>query len=158
MIVIKAAFESDADLLSELAYYSELYWGYDDEYMENFKLYYNVTAEFIKKNPVSVLKEDNRIIGFWGMQHATGLWELEYFYMTVGRIGKGHGRQLWGSLIEECKKNQIEKFEFVTSPQAVKFYEKMGAETIGRVKSVLKQGRMIPKLRYTLNCNINILV
>lgn len=76
---------------------------------------------------------------------------MEYFYIAIQYINKGYGNQLWNSLIIECKKNQIHNFEFVTSPQAVQFYKKMGAETIGHVESLLEQGRMIPKLRYILD-------
>lgn len=152
MNTVRVAKDEMSNLLSELAYYSESYWGYDNDYMEKFKLYYNVTKEFINENLVFILEKDNSIIGFWGLHHVDNAgWELEYFYIAIQYINKGYGNQLWNSLIIECKKNQIHNFEFVTSPQAVQFYKKMGAETIGHVESLLEQGRMIPKLRYILD-------
>lgn len=50
MNTVRVAKDEMSNLLSELAYYSESYWGYDNDYMEKFKLYYNVTKEFINEN------------------------------------------------------------------------------------------------------------
>ncbi|EGO62565.1 GNAT family N-acetyltransferase [Acetonema longum] len=143
-----------APVLARLAYCSEAYWGYDDSYMEKFKAHYNLTEEFINKNPVFIMEENDRIIGFWGLHQADAGWELEYFYIAAEHIGRGFGGQLWHSLIDKCKENRIDYFEFVTSPQAVGFYEKMGAVTIGQVKSLISKERIIPKLRYTFESSI----
>ncbi|HVI41887.1 MAG TPA: GNAT family N-acetyltransferase [Anaerovoracaceae bacterium] len=150
MLQLKAATVENADLLSELAYCSEAYWGNDNEYMDQFRLYYNVTKEFIQENPVFVLEENHCTVGFWGLKQTEADWELEFFYIGEPYIGKGYGRRLWNSLIEECSKSGIKSFEFVTSPEAVHFYEKMGAKTICNVESFIRQGRIIPRLKYNL--------
>lgn len=150
METLRFATEDQSDLLSELAYRSEAYWGYDEAYMNRFRLFYNVGKDFISHNTVCVLEGGSDIIGFFGLSEKTEEWQLEYFYITASHIGKGFGCRLWNMLIQKCREMDISCFEFVTSPQAVPFYEKMGAETIGYVESLLMRGRMIPKLRYAI--------
>jgi len=145
-----AASAVHAELLSELAYQSEAYWGNDGKYMEQFRLHYNVTQKFISENPVYLLEENCLPVGFWGLTRTENGWELEFFYIDSPLIGKGYGRKLWDSLIGECGKIGVESFEFVTSPEAERFYLKMGAKTIGHVESLVRKGRMIPRLRYEL--------
>ncbi|QAT51196.1 GNAT family N-acetyltransferase [Caproiciproducens sp. NJN-50] len=136
--------------LSGLACDSEAYWGYDKNYMDQFRRYYNVTADFIRSNPVRVLKEGDRTVGFFGLQSNESNWQLEFFYVCAASIGKGYGRNLWNELLAFCREERIGRFEFVTSPQAVPFYEKMGARVVGEEASLLKKGRTIPKLLYSL--------
>ena len=50
----------------------------------------------------------------------------------------------------ECHKRGIVEFQLVTSPQSAQFYEKMGAEIIGQVESLIVKGRMIPQLKFSL--------
>jgi GNAT superfamily N-acetyltransferase len=145
-----AATAEHAELLSELAYRSEAYWGNDEEYMDQFRLHYNVTIKFILENPVRLLEENHSPVGFWGLITTESGWELEFFYIEARLIGKGYGRKLWDSLIGECGKIGVESFEFVTSPEAEQFYLKMGAKTIGHVESLVRKGRIIPRLRYEL--------
>ncbi len=54
-------------------------------------------------------------------------------------------------LVEYCRIIGIKEFSIVTSPQAQEFYVKMGAVTCGEEESLLKKGRIIPKLIYTVD-------
>ena len=150
MTVITEADPTDSVILSGLAARSEAYWGYDYAYMENFRQVYNVTEGFIKNNPTFLLKNRGRIIGFYGIK--TGLSEtvLEYFFIEPDFIGKGYGKELWDHLLIFCRESKIPEFIIVTSPQAKQFYEKLGAEFVEEVDSLLKKGRRIPKLIYRL--------
>jgi len=75
---------------------------------------------------------------------------LEYLFIEPRYIGKGYGRLLWDHLAENCKSFGIKEFKLVTSPQAKEFYIKMGAIPFGEVESLLKKGRIIPQLIYTV--------
>lgn len=150
MITVKPATAEMSPVLSELAYNSEAYWNYDSKYMNQFRQFYNVNEAFIKTNPVFVLETDGHTVGFFGLRQNGNEWELEFFYIAVQFIGRGSGRLLWNALLQKCRELHIDRFGFVTSPQAAGFYEKMGAKVIGKTESLLKHGRMIPKLEYIL--------
>ena len=40
--------------LREIAYHSERYWGFSDEFMEIFEKKFNITERFLEKNPVYI--------------------------------------------------------------------------------------------------------
>jgi len=150
MLNLEIATEEFSSKLSKLAYCSEAYWGYDKKYMDKFSKHYNVTKKFIRKNPSYIMKSDDQIIGFFGLQESEQNWQLEFFYVVVECIGKGYGRKLWDGLLDICKEKHINKFEFATSPQAVPFYKKMGAQVVGNEISLLQEDRVIPKLSYSM--------
>lgn len=151
MTTLRAAQSSDSSTLSKLAFDSEKYWGYSDDYMERFKRFYSVTDSFIRQNHVFVLEDNNQAVGFFALTQADSLWELEYFYISANRIKSGYGRILWQELIHFCKGHSIQTFKLVTSPQAVGFYEKMGAEVTSHTTSLISSERIIPVLKYTVS-------
>jgi ribosomal protein S18 acetylase RimI-like enzyme len=114
--------------------------------MDNFRKTYKVTESFIEENPVYVVEERESILGFYGIVSDKGETELEYFYIGPEYIGKGLGSFLWTHLVGYCRENGIAGISLVTSPQAVGFYKKLGAEQVGEVESLVRKGRMVPKL------------
>lgn len=151
MTVFRKAFEGDAETLSKLAYHSEAYLGYDFEYMKKFSELYNVTAGFINNNIVYILESEDNPIGFWGLSKENSNYALEFFYIDSAHIGNSYGIKMWKHLIIQCNKIGIPEFYLVTSPQSLGFYKKMGAVVIDNVESLIIPGRIIPKLKYTVN-------
>lgn len=150
MLSFRSAITDDAEILSDLTFHSEKYLGYDTDYMNKFLVLYNLTSEFIINSPVYIMENENEMIDFWGLSIKKYDFELEYFYIAVKYIGQGYGRKLWNHLINKCKLLDILEFQFVTSPESVDFYKKMGAIIIDNVESIIKQDRLIPKLRYVV--------
>ncbi|MHB8062230.1 MAG: GNAT family N-acetyltransferase [Ruminiclostridium sp.] len=148
MIDIRSAKAAEYDILSDIAVKSEAYWEYDSDYMNKFKSIYNVSEEFINNNPTVIIEDDENIIGFYGVLIERSETSLEYFFIEPKYIGMGYGKLLWNNLVKHCKKLSIKEFNIVTSPQAKEFYVKMGAMPYGEVESLLKKGRIIPRLLY----------
>lgn len=147
---IRKAQACEADILTDIAVRSESYWGFDPDFMSNFKSIYRVTEKFINKNPTFVIEENDRIIGFYGVSNCGSDTELEYLYVGPEHIGKGIGKLMWNHLIVHCKDNSIDRITFVTSPQAVGFYTKQGAVQVGEVESLVRKGRMVPRFIYDI--------
>ena len=118
--------------------------------MQKFKSVYKVTEEFISNNSTFVIEKVENIIGFYGLSIENNEPSLEYLYIGPQYINKGYGKLLWKHLVENCKKNSIEVFSMVTSPQTKEFYTKMGAVQVGEIESLVKKGRKISLLTYTL--------
>lgn len=145
----RRAHTSESTLLSQLAYDSEAYWKYSEEFLDIFKKEYAVTEKYIEENIVYVLENTNGIIAYYSLVRHNNSTEMDFFYVSTQYIGKGFGRKLWNHLISQCRKEGITEFDFVTSPQAVNFYEKMGAAQVGEVRSSV-DGRPIPKLLFII--------
>ncbi len=152
MLNIRRATACDWQLLSDIAYKSEAYWGYDSDYMEKFKSMYQVTEEFISHNETYVIEDHCSVFGFYGLLVNDKESSLEYFFIEPQSIGKGYGKILWNHLVDiTCKSLGIYELVIVTSPQAKDFYIKLGANSLGEVESLLKKGRMIPQLSYKVH-------
>jgi hypothetical protein len=80
MYNILAATGHEASELSRIAIESELYWGYDSDYMDKFKVNYQVTEEFIRKNPTFILYDNGTIIGFYALSINPEENSIEYFF------------------------------------------------------------------------------
>jgi N-acetylglutamate synthase-like GNAT family acetyltransferase len=147
---IRSAKVDEYEILTKIAIESESYWNYDSEHIEKFKSFYRVTEEFISNNSTFVIEKDGNIVGFYGFISENNEPSLEYLYIDPQYINKGYGKLLWKHMVENCKKNNIKEFSIVTSPQAKEFYTKMGALQVGEIESLVKRGRKIPLLTYTL--------
>lgn len=146
-LTFRKAETSDTELLRNLAFSSEQFWGYDEKFMETFDRTFNITPDFIKRHPVyvGIAAEFSEPVCFWGVIPDGDSGELEYFYTRSSRLKKGYGRLMWNHLTDWCLRNRIRTLTMVTSPQAVGFYEKMGAVRAGTRESSI-DGRNIPFL------------
>ncbi|WDV48091.1 GNAT family N-acetyltransferase [Clostridiaceae bacterium M8S5] len=150
MNTIESASPTDINLLANLEIRSESYWGYDSDFMDKFKEIYLITQEFIINNPTYILKNDDKIIGFYGLLINDDEVSLEYLFIEPMYIGIGYGKMLWNHALEECKKLGIREFTIITSPDARGFYLKLGATIYKQVDSLISKGNKTPKLIYRL--------
>ncbi len=149
MYTIVSASPKDTKLLASLEIRSESYWGYGPDFMDRFKTIYLITEEFILNNPTYILKDDEIIIGFYGLLLAEEV-SLEHLFIEPMYIGKGYGKMLWNHALEECKKLGIREFTIITSPDAREFYLRLGATIYSEVDSLISKGNKTPKLIYRL--------
>lgn len=147
-ILYKKATSKNILELRSLAHQSEAYWGYSNQFMSVFDETFNITEEFIRSNPVYVLWDGNKVVAFWGLR-TDNIWELEYFYVKESELGKGYGKILWNHMIKWCEEHDIHKIHFVTSHQAIGFYNKMGATLDSMAQSVIDK-RDIPHFIYEI--------
>lgn len=146
---IRRASLKEAEKLTSLAAESEAYWGYDEEFMEIYKIIYNITPDNISDNPTYVIENQEEIIGFYNFKQEAYLGYVEYFYIHPKYMGNGYGRILWDNMIDICENLGILEIELVTCLQAKEFYTKMGAVLVKEVCSQI-DNRKIPKLRYNV--------
>jgi len=150
MNTIVSASPKDTKLLASLEIRTEAYWGYDSSFMDKFKEIYLITEEFILNNPTYILKDNEIIIGFYGLLLNDDEFSLEYLFIEPMYIGKGYGKILWNHALAECKKLGIREFTIITSPDARGFYLKLGATIDKQVDSLISKGNKTPKLIYRL--------
>lgn len=146
---IRSAKIKEFEDLTNLAAESEAHWGFDEEFMDLYRIIYCVTPEILSENTAYVLEEEGQLIGFYIVIQEGYLGEVEYFYIKPKYIGKGFGRILWNHMIEVCDFLGILELELITSPEAVDFYVKMGAVIVKHVPSQV-DSRSIPMVRYKI--------
>ena len=147
---IREASPSEADQLTELALRSKGHWGYDAEFLEDARIDLTLTAQYISSRPVFVIEEEGSIKGFYSLSGEGSEVELMHIFVEPAAIGRGYGKLLFQHAVETARRLKFKRLVIGSDPQAVGFYETMGARRVGEVASIVRPGRMLPLLHYSL--------
>lgn len=150
---IRKATNEDVRELSELAYASKAYWGYDEAFMEACREDLTITEEQLASAHFFVIEEAGQIQGFIGLeqdalQRNKGL--VIYLFIHPKAIGHGYGQALWNHMIAVAQKLGLHTLLVHSDPNAEPFYMRMGARRIGEIASTVFPGRQLPLLEMRL--------
>jgi GNAT superfamily N-acetyltransferase len=147
---IREAYQSEAEQLTELALRSKGHWGYDAEFLEDARIDLTLTTQYISTCPVFVIEEQGSIKGFYSLSGEGAEVELMHLFIEPAMIGRGFGRLLFRHAVETARRLKYKQLVIGSDPFAVEFYEAMGARRVGEVASIVRPGRMLPLLHYSL--------
>lgn len=133
---------ADALRLKEIAVAAKAYWGYPPEWMERWTQRFQVRSEYLAANEVYKLVRGDAIIGWYAvvLRGPTAL--LDDLWVEPTFIGQGLGRVLFVHARQLAQQKGAQRLELEADPNAVGFYEHMGATIVGEVESDM--GRKIP--------------
>jgi ADP-ribose pyrophosphatase YjhB (NUDIX family) len=148
---IRRARPSEADELSSLAERSKAHWGYDAEFMERARVELSLGADAIAEHDVWVLEDagGGDVVGWHRVIHGEPA-ILEDLWLDPSAIGSGHGRRLWEHAVSVARAGGASVMELDADPNAVGFYERMGAQVVGETPSRIAPGRTLPRMRIKL--------
>ncbi len=144
-ISFRRAVLSDIKDLNQISAESKQYWGYPDEWMENWIDELTLSEENIGDQIVIVAEIEEEIIGFCSIIDGTEYYEVIHLWVLPKYIGKGYGKQLLDKTIEESV-SQNKPIIVEADPNAERFYEKQGFVTFDKVESFPK-GRFLPIMK-----------
>ena len=144
--MIRDADPSDCATLTVLAMLSKAYWGYDDAFMAACRDELTVRPADLERGRVRVF-DDGELAGFHGVIDG----ELQWMFVAPAAIGCGIGVLLWADAVTIAKEQGIETLRIESDPNAVGFYERMGAKVVGEAPSVSIPGRGLPLLEFTVS-------
>lgn len=144
---IRQAHTKEAAILSDIAFRSKAYWGYDPEYMKLAKRDLNISETNIVQHWVFVIETENMIRGFYELRE-NSKHEAELFWLFVDpmSIGKGFGKPLMNHAIQLALKNDFSNIKIKSDPNAVGFYKGFGAEVVGESSSTVRPDMKLPVL------------
>jgi GNAT superfamily N-acetyltransferase len=148
---IRPAKTGEASLLTGLALRSKGHWGYDAEFLEDCRVDLTITPEYVASHPIFVIEEKGSIVGFYSLEEqSVDDVELMHLFVEPAAIGGGYGKRLWAHAVETARQLGFQELVIGSDPQAEAFYKAMGARRVGEVASIVRAGRMLPLLRFTL--------
>jgi len=131
----------DSNKLTELAIASKSYWRYSKELINSWKDDLKVTSKMIEDLTVFNFILDEKIVGFYILNHPIGKnIELEFLFVDPKFIGKGCTK----ALEEECISMTV-----LSDPNAINFYKNQGFIEIGKKESNIPN-RFLPILKKNL--------
>jgi GNAT superfamily N-acetyltransferase len=153
-MLIEEALESDATILTEIAFAAKRHWSYPEEYYKIWQDELTITKEYINRNQVYKAVYDGSILGFYSIVEnksdfysgeifvQKGFW-LEHIFIKPEYHKMGMGRMMIDHVKQIAISKEITNLLIFIDPNAKGFYNKIGAEYLYDSKSSIP-GRMIP--------------
>ncbi|MBS7252352.1 GNAT family N-acetyltransferase [Flavobacterium branchiicola] len=136
---IQKAITEDNILLTKITKKSKGYWGYSEEQILKWSNNLTVTANYIEKNNVFNLVDENQIIGYYSyLKLENDQVELDNLFILPEYIGKGLGSFLMNDFLERMRNEKCKRVILDSEPNAEQFYQKMGFEKIGEFETSIK--------------------
>ncbi|UJF33801.1 GNAT family N-acetyltransferase [Paenibacillus hexagrammi] len=149
--IIRKALPAEADTLSDIAFRSKAYWGYDSAYMLLAKNDLTIKVENISGSWVFVIEAQNRIKGFYELRGSSNdEAELCWLFVDPNAIKSGYGKRLMKHAIQVAMDNGFPYIRIKSDPNAVGFYEGFGAVVIGEASSTVRPDWKLPIMRMHL--------
>jgi ribosomal protein S18 acetylase RimI-like enzyme len=107
-----------------------------------------LTPEYVERYEVFAATVNGEIVAFYALIPQGALAVLDHLWVKPDRIRSGIGRALWQHALERATARGATRVELEAEPNAVGFYEKMGAFRIG--ERPVDFGRILPTMRIDL--------
>jgi len=95
------------------------------------------------------VETEGRLIAFGMIKIEGEKGDLEHFWVLPKYMSMGVGKKLFKALIDQVKSRNVIGLEILSDPNAVGFYEKMGARIIGEEATKI-EGRKLPKMELAI--------
>ncbi|MHB8072615.1 GNAT family N-acetyltransferase [Desulfosporosinus fructosivorans] len=151
--MIRRAVGVESDMLTSISFAAKRYWKYPKEYFDVWKDELTITVDYINQNEVYVAKVEGVVVGFISIVKVKDDFQVEEFLIRKGFwldhifvhpdfIGKRVGSELISFAKELCRKKNIACLHILSDPNAIGFYNRVGAQFIEEVPSNIK-GRFV---------------
>jgi GNAT superfamily N-acetyltransferase len=147
MVRLRPADASDASELTAIACAAKRHWGYPEPWLEAWVPALTITPEYVAAHTVIVAEQGCEAVGFAGLSDAGTHWELDHLWVLPAFHGRGLGRRLFETMLEEVRVRRPGVVRIEADPFAASFYERCGARQVGTVPApVLGTPRELPLL------------
>ena len=148
---IRAARAGEAAALSDLAFRSKAHWGYSEEFMEACRDELSLSEHDLREHATHVLVADEVVLGFYALERISDeAVELLHLFVDPSRIRRGFGRALMAHARATARAAGYRTLVIQSDPHATRFYESLGARSVGSRASASIPGRMLPLLELRL--------
>jgi GNAT superfamily N-acetyltransferase len=149
--VIREARPGEAADLTGLARRAKAHWDYEPDLLARFVADIEISEEAVAAREVRVFEDaGGTVVGVVRLVPGRPA-ILEDLWVDPSAIGTGVGRRLWEDAVERTRADGHGAIELDADPNAVGFYEHMGAIRIGDTPSSIVRGRTLPRMRYDID-------
>ena len=150
-LVLLRASPGHARTLTDIAFAAKRYWNYPENWIQFWSPQLTISPDYILSNETWLAEVDGEAVAFYALGQDGDCWELDHFWVRPSSIRQGLGTFLFHHALARCRKHGIKVLKVESDPNAVGFYEKMGARRVGeRHMEVDGQPRQLPVLEMML--------
>ena len=151
-VINRASFEH-AQLLTELAIAAKRHWKYPEKWIELWIPTLTISASYIAQYETWMAIVNSRPAGFYSLkpdEYPDVLW-LDNLWVLPEFMRQGIGRELFQHALERSRARNVSILKIEADPNAVSFYERMGAHKIGERKTQVDgEPRILPIMELNL--------
>ncbi len=125
--------------LTGIAHAAKRHWGYPEKWIERWREALTITPEYIAANPCFVAIDGDVLVGFSAVRLAADAAWIDHVWILPAAMGQNVGRSLFEACEAEARRSGATLLKMEADPNAVGFYERMGARTIGRVPASMDE-------------------
>lgn len=146
---ITPARAEDAATLTQIAIQAKRHWGYPEKWITEWREVLTIRPDQVVRGRIHKATVAGAIIGFYGLQDAEEMLRLEHLWVLPEAMGCGIGRALFTHASRHAYELGFEFLHIESDPHAQGFYERMGAQRIGAIPTVVDgQRRELPVMRF----------
>ena len=150
-LTFRRVMPEDLLILNQLIREGKAYWGYPEAGIDRFMDQFGISdISYFKKSFGFILESSEGVIGTYIFSSDESGPMLDHLFLNTQFIGQGYGRQLWDHCVESARKKGWELFTFWADPNALEFYEHMGAIKIGERPMITLTGHMAPIMQFNI--------
>ncbi len=150
--LIRPARLPEAPALTAIAHAAKRRWGYPEAWINAWSAALTITPAAIEEHSVLVAELGGAVCGVAVLADRQSHWSLEHLWVDPTIHRQGIGRALFVSVVREAARRRGGVLRVESDPQAVGFYERMGARRTGTVAApVLGTPRELPVLELDLS-------
>jgi GNAT superfamily N-acetyltransferase len=142
-ISIRPARPDEGERLREIAIDAKGHWGYDRDWIRSWAAQGDFSPEAMRGKPVLVAETADGAVGFAAIIPQGAVAVLDDLWVEPAWIGRGVGTKLFRACADRARELGAERMEWEAEPNAVGFYEKLGARYL-RDSEQTMMNRVIP--------------
>lgn len=149
-VTLSSVTSADLAAMSALCLRSKAHWGYDAVFMAACREELTLTENDLDTSALTSAWRDGALAGVAQVKPEENGAEIWKLFVDPPHMGTGVGRQLFAWCVDQAENLGAAELRIEADPEAVPFYQRMGAKITGSAPSGSIPGRRLPLLRYTL--------
>lgn len=142
--------KTDAEILTRLTIRSKSHWNYSEQQIEAWTEDLTIDPTYIATNYVRKCIFVNKLLGYYSyFKIDNSTIKLDNLFVDPEHIGKGCGKFMLISLIQEIKEKGFTKITLDADPNATNFYLKYGFKIVGQLETDIAD-RFLPVMEMIL--------
>lgn len=149
-MLVRAAVEHEAELLSALAMRAKAHWGYSAEVLERWRSELTISPTTVRTKRTFVAVVDGEVVGFYSLAPSETSWHLDNLWVLPEFMHRGIGRALLSHALATALHGGAAEVTVDADPNAESFYLGCGAVRCGELSAPIpgQPGRVRPQLLF----------
>ena len=116
-----------ASALTDIALASKRHWDYPERWIQVWTPQLTILPEYTLANETWLAEVNDQPVAFYSIKKNGDAWWLDHLWVLPASMGQGLGALLFRHALARCRKQGGFVLMIESDPNAVGFYEKMGA-------------------------------